>query len=219
MITPVAQLLLQIALAFTAGVWPLDPRPEVVTGFAPPATSYGAGHRGVDLAGTTGQPVRAALDGEVTFAGLLAGRGVVVVSHGATRTTYEPVEPTVRVGDRVRSGEVLGRLAWFGSHCWPAACLHWGLLRGDTYLDPLTLVGSGPVRLLPLAGATPPVLSAPTVTQLTGGLLGAAGSPAAGPVDGQASSRGLPRSSWPVPSPGPRHVGVPGDRPAGAGPW
>ena len=36
----------------------------------------------------------------------------------------------------------------------PAACLHWGLIEGDgdarTYLDPLSLVGGGPVRLLPL---------------------------------------------------------------------
>ena len=28
------------------GVWPLDPRPEVVSRFDPPATRWGAGHRG-----------------------------------------------------------------------------------------------------------------------------------------------------------------------------
>jgi len=31
-----------------------------------------------------------------------------------------------------------------------AACLHWGLLQGDVYLDPLALLGLGRVRLLPL---------------------------------------------------------------------
>ena len=42
------------------GVWPLDPRPEVVATFDPPDDPWGAGHRGVDLAGRIGQPVRSA---------------------------------------------------------------------------------------------------------------------------------------------------------------
>ena len=82
----------------TDGVWPLDPRPAVARGFEPPASRWGAGHRGVDLAGRPGQPVRAALPGRVTFAGTLAGRGVVVVDHGSTRTTYEPVAAGGRRG-------------------------------------------------------------------------------------------------------------------------
>lgn len=134
------------------GVWPLDPQPAVVEGFAPPLSPYGAGHRGVDLAGRAGQVVRAAVGGRVTFAGSLAGRGVVVVAHGATRTTYEPVRASVAAGDLVAAGDRLGTLQSFASHCAPAACLHWGLIEGETYLDPLTLVGAGPVRLLPLAG-------------------------------------------------------------------
>lgn len=135
-----------------AGVWPLQPTPTVVEGFRPPSVPYGAGHRGVDLAGRPGQVVHAAADGRVTYAGSLAGRGVVVVSHGSTRTTYEPVRATVEVGTVVAAGDPLGRLETAGSHCAPASCLHWGLLEADTYLDPLTLVGAGPVRLLPLEG-------------------------------------------------------------------
>lgn len=134
------------------GVWPLDPQPEVVSGFDPPLSTYGSGHRGVDLAGTAGQDVRAAAGGRVTYAGSLAGRGVVVVSHGTTRTTYEPVEPGVARGSIVSAGAVIGTLQSFGSHCAPRVCLHWGLIEGETYLDPLTLVGGGPVRLLPLVG-------------------------------------------------------------------
>jgi murein DD-endopeptidase MepM/ murein hydrolase activator NlpD len=132
------------------GVWPLQPAPEVVAGFDPPLAPWGSGHRGVDLLGSAGQPVRAALPGRVTFAGMLAGRGVVVVSHGDTRTTYEPVSAEVSVGDTVARGGRVGRLEGFGSHCFPRVCLHWGWLRADTYLDPLDLVGGGPVRLLPL---------------------------------------------------------------------
>jgi hypothetical protein len=81
---------------------------------------------------------------------MLAGRGVVVVDHGDTRTTYEPVAAGASVGDTVPGGAPIGRLTLTGSHCFPRACLHWGWLRGETYLDPLDLVGAGPVRLLPL---------------------------------------------------------------------
>lgn len=143
--------------------WPLSPRPAVVERFDAPAVPWGAGHRGVDLAGSLGQPVRSALPGRVSFAGRIAGRGVVVVSHGGTRTTYEPVGAVVRLGQEVAAGQVIGTLEVVGSHCFPAACLHWGLLRGETYLDPLTLVGRGPVRLLPLASAGAPAPIAVTV--------------------------------------------------------
>lgn len=139
-------------VAPAAAEWPLRPEPAVVRGFALPPVAWAAGHRGVDLLGRAGQPVRAARPGTVTFAGRIAGRGVVVVSHGDTRTTYEPVAADVSPGDRVRAGAVLGRLELLGSHCLPRACLHWGLLRGETYLDPLTLVGRGPVRLVPWDG-------------------------------------------------------------------
>jgi murein DD-endopeptidase MepM/ murein hydrolase activator NlpD len=132
------------------GVWPLQPQPEVVAGFDPPDDPWGSGHRGVDLLGFRGQSVHTALAGRVSFAGLLAGRGVVVVDHGETRTTYEPVTATVAVGDVLPLGAVIGELHASGSHCPPQACLHWGWLRGEVYLDPLGIVSGGPVRLLPL---------------------------------------------------------------------
>lgn len=135
------------------GTWPLRPIPEVVTGFDPPDSAFGSGHRGVDLGGSGGQAVLSALPGQVTFAGVIAGRGVVVVNHGDTRTTYEPVAASVEVGDRVTSGQSIGVLQLIGSHCFPRACLHWGWLRGDVYLDPLLLVGVRRVRLLPLTGS------------------------------------------------------------------
>lgn len=136
--------------------WPLLPGPdEVVHGFHPPDDPWGAGHRGVDLAGRNGQSVHSAGAGTVTFAGMVAGRGVVTVTHpGGLRTTYEPVHTFVAVGQAVGAGDVIGTLGLVGGHCLPRACLHWGLLRGRTYLDPLSLVGAGPVRLLP--SGTPP---------------------------------------------------------------
>lgn len=136
------------------GVWPLDPRPDVVRRFEPPPTPYAAGHRGVDLAGSPGQSVHAALAGTIGFAGSIGGKPVVTVLHDGRRTTYEPVVASVERGQAVTAGAVLGRLVVADSHCFPSACLHWGLVEGDgddrTYLDPLSLVGGGPVRLLPL---------------------------------------------------------------------
>ncbi|MDO7869204.1 murein hydrolase activator EnvC family protein [Nocardioides jiangxiensis] len=134
------------------GVWPVGTSPVVVHGFAPPPMPWAAGHRGVDLDAAAGDTVRAALAGQVVFTGRIAGRGVVVVSHGATRTTYEPVTALVHVGDRVGTGAPIGVLQ-AGGHCAPGTCLHWGWLRGETYLDPLELVGAaGPVRLKPWQG-------------------------------------------------------------------
>lgn len=131
-------------------VWPLQPRPQVVHGFELPAKPWLPGHRGVDLAGTPGQPVLAATVGTITYAGPLAGRGVVTVSTGPRRTTYEPVVAALAVGAAVTPGTLIGHLSAAGSHCRPATCLHWGLIEGKQYLNPLTLVPDRPVRLLPL---------------------------------------------------------------------
>lgn len=132
------------------GVWPLQPTHEIVHDFDPPDVPWGSGHRGVDLAGTVGQSVHTALAGTVAFVGKIAGKPVVTISHGDTRTTYEPVASVLEKGDTVTSGQRIGSLELAFSHCFPVACLHWGWLRGETYLDPLDLVGDGRVRLLPL---------------------------------------------------------------------
>jgi murein DD-endopeptidase MepM/ murein hydrolase activator NlpD len=127
--------------------WPVTPA-TVVRSFEP-YQRFGPGHRGVDLAATPNQPVHSALPGVVTFAGRVAGRPVVVVRHSdGLRTTYLPVLPTVRVGDRVVGGEPIGRLAT-DLHCIQTSCLHWGARRGDTYLDPLTLLPQQVVLLPP----------------------------------------------------------------------
>ncbi len=136
------------------GVWPLAPRPPIRARFDPPAAPWAAGHRGVDLGGQPGQVVLAALPGTVRFAGSVAGKPVVVLDHGTTRTTYEPVAGLVEVGDAVPAGAAVGRLVAVGSHCAPATCLHLGWIRNadNTYLDPLLLLGVGPVRLYPWDG-------------------------------------------------------------------
>ena len=131
--------------------WPLTPRPEVARPFVRPASRYGVGHRGVDLAGRSGQPVLAVDDGVVSHVGVIAGRGTVTVVHpSGLRSTYEPVDAAVRRGDLVVRGSPLGSLVEAGSHCGALACLHLGAIRDAAYLDPLTLLGGARVRLLPL---------------------------------------------------------------------
>ncbi|MFF4350864.1 M23 family metallopeptidase [Streptomyces sp. NPDC001530] len=142
-----------------ARTWPVGVRPLVVRGWQPPATTYSRGHRGVDLAAPPGTPVRAVAPGRVSFAGRVAGRGVVSVELSGTgtpplRTTYGPVRAAVQKGDEVTTGDVLGTVEPAPSHC-PTSCLHWGLLRGRTYLNPLSLLPPwllfrGPSRLLPV---------------------------------------------------------------------
>jgi murein DD-endopeptidase MepM/ murein hydrolase activator NlpD len=130
--------------------WPIAGDPAVIRRFDPPAQPWLAGHRGVDLAGRPGAEVRAAGPGTVGYAGTAGGRGVVTILHaGGLRTTYLPVRPVVRPGQAVAAGQAVGVLESVAGHC-RDTCLHWGLLRGDVYLDPLTLFGSGQVRLLPV---------------------------------------------------------------------
>lgn len=135
---------------------PVDGPARVTRGFDPPDQPWGAGHRGVDLAASVGDPVYAAAAGTVSYASKLAGRGVVVVKHGTTRTTYEPVTASVSVGDEVQAGSRIGSLE--RGHCSSqTTCLHWGLKQKDRYLNPMRLapaqsdVASGPAhyRLLP----------------------------------------------------------------------
>ncbi|CAM3210260.1 M23 family metallopeptidase [Prescottella defluvii] len=131
--------------------WPLRPRPRVVRAFDKPDRNWLPGHRGVDLAATPGQPVLAAGSGTVVFAGAVAGKPVVSVDHpGGLRTTYEPVDASVTAGRRVERGTVLGTVVPGHPECAATACLHWGLRRDREYLDPLPLVRTMPIRLLPI---------------------------------------------------------------------
>jgi murein DD-endopeptidase MepM/ murein hydrolase activator NlpD len=151
---------------------------EVLRGFQAPPEPWAAGHRGVDLAAGPGAVILAASDGWVSFAGPVAGRSVVSIDHrrgsGAQahlRTTYEPVDAVVSIGEPVRQGQVIGTLQAGGSHC-VLPCLHWGLrdlaaeadaersggpLAGaPIYRDPMALLRRAQIRLLPRLGAPVP---------------------------------------------------------------
>lgn len=135
---------------------PLPAPPVIGRPFEPPPHAYGPGHRGVDLEGSAGSQVLAAGSGVVAFAGMVAGRPLVSIDHAnGLRTTYEPVDPSVGAGQAVARGSPIGSLAAGHAGCAVEACLHWGLRRGEAYLDPLALLRPPRVRLLPLGSGWP----------------------------------------------------------------
>ncbi|WP_081680591.1 M23 family metallopeptidase [Cellulomonas sp. URHD0024] len=138
-----------VGAASTYGL-PLGGTPDVARRFEAPEHLWSAGHRGVDLRSVAGAPVLAPGGGVVTFAGSVAGRGVVTVAHpDGRRSSVEPVSPSVGVGTSVVLGQPVGTLESSGSHCAPQACLHWGVRLEGSYVDPLGLLpGAGPVVLL-----------------------------------------------------------------------
>ena len=137
--------------------WPIQPRPLVLEQFTAPAGPYAPGRRGVALAAEPGQPVEAAGAGTVAFAGLVAGVGSVTVEHGSVSTTYQPVVVAVSAGVRVVAGTVLGTVAVLPQLCAPRTCLKWGAYVDRSaprqYVDPIALLGDGPVRLRPPTAA------------------------------------------------------------------
>jgi murein DD-endopeptidase MepM/ murein hydrolase activator NlpD len=122
----------------------------VIDHFRPPACQWCPGNRGIDYATAPGAPVRASAAGVVAFAGAIGAERFVVVDHAdGLRTTYAFLAAiTVAVGQRVAQGDVVGTAA---------ASLHFGVRRGDVYLDPELLLAGDEVRarLVPSDGAPP----------------------------------------------------------------
>ena len=119
--------------------WPLD-RVTVSSAFG---KRWGRLHEGIDLAAPVGTPVRAAGDGTVLYASdVLAGYGkMVVLQHaGDLITAYaHNAMLLVRVGERVRRGQVIARVGQTGRASAPH--LHFEVRRGK--------VPQNPYRFLP----------------------------------------------------------------------
>lgn len=123
---------------------------QVVDPFRPPTCVWCPGNRGIEYGPTLGHEVRAAAAGTVSFSGRVAGPLYVVLQHSdGTRTTYGGLLTTDRSrGEYVALGEMVGTAGF---------TLHFGLRRGDDYLDPTPMLGrlQRQARLVPVDG-TPP---------------------------------------------------------------
>ncbi len=100
---------------------------------------FGPHHSGVDLTAPYGSPVRAALAGQVVFAGVYYGYGNMIDLRHAdgTVTRYAHLSafaPMIKPGRSVATGEVIGRIGTSGlAH---GAHLHFEVRVGGRAIDP-----------------------------------------------------------------------------------
>lgn len=101
-------------------------------------------HFGIDIAAPEGTPIQAPAGGIVsmTHADMYYSGATLVVDHGhGVSTTYLHMsEISVEAGQRVRRGDVLGKVGATGRATGPHLC--WRLNWGGTRLDPALLVPS-----------------------------------------------------------------------------
>jgi murein DD-endopeptidase MepM/ murein hydrolase activator NlpD len=132
-------------LLVTAWLWPVSGAHEVVRPYIAPASPYGAGHRGVDLASADGV-LLAPADGVVRFAGFVVDRPVLTIDHGGgVLSSYEPVTTTLARGDPVAAGRPIGTV--LPGHC-SVLCVHLGLRIDGQYVSPLRFLGGIPRAVL-----------------------------------------------------------------------
>ncbi|HZP90825.1 MAG TPA: M23 family metallopeptidase [Actinomycetota bacterium] len=150
-----ATVLLLAPAALAAGSWRWPVVGPILRGFDPPASPYGSGHRGIDIATAFGSEVVAAAPGVVSFAGPVGGALFVSVDHGGGLvSSYSWLSSIlVRRGDVVGEGVALA-LSGGGHPGVSPPHLHFGVRRDGVYVDPLELLAApsvvGIVRLVPV---------------------------------------------------------------------
>ena len=106
---------------------------------------WGRMHKGVDLGGNTGDPIRAA-DGGVVIAAGDANDGYgnkVVIDHGNNyHTLYgHSSEVLVKVGMRVEKGDIIARVGSTGDSTGPH--LHFEVIYNGQAIDPMPFIENG----------------------------------------------------------------------------
>ncbi len=99
-------------------------------------------HLGVDFAGKEGQEVKAVTRGTVTsYVKDPLWGGVIEVDHGVgVVTRYCGVSATVKVGDKVEAGQVIGKLQTIPCECAQSAHLHLEMIVDGTPIDPVAAI-------------------------------------------------------------------------------
>jgi hypothetical protein len=121
--------------------WPA--RGAITCPFSPPRGKYGAGgHAGIDIALARGNEVRASADGMVSFAGgTPLGLCVSVIHEGGFKTTYVSLgSVTVRRGQDIAGGQVLGTSDGSKDRSSSSPHLHFGMYLNGVAIDPMPLL-------------------------------------------------------------------------------
>jgi murein DD-endopeptidase MepM/ murein hydrolase activator NlpD len=104
---------------------------------------WGRLHGGIDIAASTGTPIRAAAAGTTIYSAWMSGYGnVVIVDHGGGMSTLYAHQSRRRttVGDRLNRGEVLGEVGSTGHST--GAHLHFEVRERGVAVDPLPYLSS-----------------------------------------------------------------------------
>jgi murein DD-endopeptidase MepM/ murein hydrolase activator NlpD len=120
--------------ARAAWVWPVTGERSIERNYDAPDTAYAPGHRGIDLTAAEGTEVLAPTDAVVSFAGAIAGRGILSLRTADLLISFEAMTTQLVEGDLVRAGQVMGAVST-GTHC---SCLHVGVRKAGAYLSPLS---------------------------------------------------------------------------------
>jgi hypothetical protein len=103
-----------------------------------PVTKKEKFHTGIDIAATTGTPIRAILPGRVVFSGVYGGYGqAIVIQHGLQHYTLygHASQLLVPVGVNVRAGEVIALVGATGVATGPH--LHFEVRLQGVFQDPM----------------------------------------------------------------------------------
>lgn len=134
-----------IVSSYTLVQWPLPPTTTMSDGFGfLSCAGCSTNHKGIDLTPGTGFPIQAVADGVVTEAlSDVGGLGVhVIIRHAIDGQVFSSLSAqtllgslSLRVGDVVRRGQVVGNVGDTGSSIGPH--LHFGILGADNIeIDP-----------------------------------------------------------------------------------
>jgi murein DD-endopeptidase MepM/ murein hydrolase activator NlpD len=105
---------------------------------SPFGARWGRQHEGVDIDGAYGAPIVAAAAGVVSFASTENGYGLIVrISHadGVVTAYAHMSEMLVSAGERVRAGELVGRVGTSGNAT--GTTLHFEVLLNTPPIDPV----------------------------------------------------------------------------------
>ncbi|CAM4509938.1 peptidoglycan DD-metalloendopeptidase family protein [Paenibacillus typhae] len=138
-----SQALAEKARLAPAVIWPT--RSKVITssfGYrSDPFKGISAYHSGIDIAGSIGDPIYAAMEGEVTASDQMGARGkYIIIKHAnGLETWYMHLNSmTVSAGDKVSKGEQIGTLGNTGRSTGPH--LHFQVIKQNKAVNPLGYV-------------------------------------------------------------------------------